>query len=128
MTSPEDSGYALNQSDFGFTFASEFDLFPNPHRYTDAQGLSIIDQLLTIDDVSFDDRVNVVRDILGLSSIRMDGYCLQPMFRIVPGFMSKTSMLHGNDRIESGSGDDLVVGDDIRGECLLSNLISFQTR
>lgn len=107
--SPPGSGYAPNFSPFGYLFTSDFDLSPNTHRLTDASGLSLVDLLITRDDVS---KSNVVRDILGISSIKTDGtYCLQPMFRVIPGFLSETHMLHGNDVIESGEGDDVIIGE-----------------
>ena len=84
---------------------------------------------------------NVVRDILGISSIPTNNtYCMQPMFRIIPGFVSQNGKLHGNDIITSPEvrrtrripfldisilthppsfpviqGDDFIIGDDIRG-------------
>ena len=113
FTSPTASGYAPNASDFGFVFTSKFNLHPNPQRLTDAQGLSLIDELLTLDDVM---KSNVLRDVVGISSIDTEhGFCMQPMFRVIPGFMSKTNMLHGNDKINSGGGNDIIIGDDIRG-------------
>jgi hypothetical protein len=113
FTSPNASGYAPNASDFGFVFTSKFNLHPNPQRLTDAQGLSLIDELLTLDDVM---KSNVLRDVIGISSIETDhGFCMQPMFRVIPGFVSRTHMLHGNDKITSGGGNDIIIGDDIRG-------------
>jgi len=113
FNSPPGSGYAPNASDFGFAFTSPFNLNPSPQRLTDAQGLSVIDELLTLEDVM---RSNVLRDVIQLSSIKTNnGYCMQPMFRVIPGFVSKTHMLHGNDIIDSGEGDDLIIADDIRG-------------
>jgi hypothetical protein len=106
-------GYAPNATDFGFAFTSPFNLNPSPQRLTDAQGLSVIDELLTLEDVM---RSNVLRDVIQLSSIKTNnGYCMQPMFRVIPGFVSKTHMLHGNDIIDSGEGDDFIIADDIRG-------------
>ena len=111
--SPPGSGYAPDSTPFGYLFTSDFDLSPNPHQLTDSSGLSLIDELITRDDVS---KSNVVRNLLGISSIKTDkSYCLQPMFRVIPGFVSETHMLHGNDAIESGQGDDIIIGDDIRG-------------
>lgn len=75
---PLGSGYAPNASDFGFAFTSPFNLYPSPQRLTDAQGLSVIDELLTLDDVM---RSNVLRDVIQLSSIKTDNdFCMQPMF------------------------------------------------
>jgi hypothetical protein len=113
FASPIDSGYAPNGSDFGFVFTSKFNLHPNPQRLTDAQGLSMIDELLTLEDIMLS---NVLRDVIGVSSIKTDhDFCMQPIFRVIPGFVSKTHMLHGNDIIESIGGDDILIGDDIRG-------------
>ncbi len=82
FTSPTASGYAPNASDFGFVFTSKFNLHPNPQRLTDAQGLSLIDELLTLDDVM---KSNVLRDVVGISSIDTEhGFCMQPMFRVIP--------------------------------------------
>ena len=110
--SPPDSGYAPNFPKFGFAFTSDFDLHPHPQRLTDAQGLSLIDELLTMGDVT---KSNVLRDIIGISSINSENdFCMLPMFKVIPGFVSETHMLHGNDIIES-IGTDVIIGDDIRG-------------
>jgi hypothetical protein len=110
--SPPGSGYAANVSKYGFLFTSDFDLHPYPLRLTDAQGFSLIDKLLTMGDVT---KSNVIRDIIGISSIKTENkYCMLPMFKIIPGFVSETHMLHGNDIIES-NGTDVIIGDDIRG-------------
>ena len=77
---------------------------------------SIIDQLVTMDDASGES--NVVRDILGISgtiSTAENKYCMYPLLRITPGFVSETGMLHGHDTIISGIGDSFLIGDDIRG-------------
>lgn len=95
LSSPAD--YAPNATDFGFAFMNDFDLYPYPFRYVDA-GASIIDQVIAFDD--FSDRSNVVRDIVGISgsiSTTDGAYCLYPMFRVSPGFLSATDMLHGDD-------------------------------
>jgi len=107
------NGYAPMSPQFGFAFTSDFDLYPTPHRFIDSQS-SILDELISFDDASTE--TNVVRDILGISAISTDsGYCMQPMFRVIPGYESKTSMLSGNDHIVSEGGQDILVGDDIRG-------------
>lgn len=112
FTSPTGSGYAPNSSMYGFVFTNDFNLHPNPQRLTDAQGLSLIDELLTMVDVS---KSNVLRDVIGVSSITTENdFCMLPMFKVIPGFVSETHMLHGNDTIES-MGDDIIIGDDIRG-------------
>ena len=70
------AGYALSlsSSDFGFTFTSDFDLYPNPSRFVDSQA-SFVDQLITFDETSV--KSNVLRDILGISAIKhAEGYCL----------------------------------------------------
>ncbi len=123
---PPGSGYAPNFTAHGFVFTSGFDLHPNPLRHTDSQGLSIIDALLTMSDVS---KSNVLRDILGISSIMTkNGYCIQPMFKVIPGFLSETNMLNGNDVIVSEGGGDIVIGDDIRGFSAvdLTEVLEFQ--
>jgi len=107
------NGYALSSADFGFAFSSEFDLFPNPNRFIDSQS-SFVDELIAFDDISTES--NALRDILGISSIDTSyAYCMKPMFRIVPGFVSKTSALYGNDNISADAGKDFIIGDNIRG-------------
>ena len=113
--SMENSGdYAPHASDYGFTWLSDFDLFPSPYRIVDSQA-SIIDQLITMDDASADS--NVVRDMLGKSGniATKGGFCMHPMFRVLPGFVSETDMLHGDDTIVSDGGSSFLIGDDIRG-------------
>lgn len=95
LSSP--SEYAPNAPDFGFAFMNDFDLYPSPHRHLDSQA-SIIDQLITYDDVS--EETNVVRDIVqitGSIATTNGSYCMYPMFRVSPGFISETDMLHGDD-------------------------------
>ena len=106
--------YAPGSTDLGFVFMSKYDLNPAPHRIVDSQA-SIIDELISIDDASDDS--HLVRDILGISgSIRTTGlYCMKPLFTLNPGFVSETGMLHGSDTIITESGDDFIIGDDIRG-------------
>jgi len=106
---PSDSGYAPESTDgFGFVFTSEFELYSNPYRSLDAQGLSIIDRLVTIDDVS--NSSNVVRDIFGISSIaNVEGFRMQPMFTVSPGFVTETNILNGDDTIQSDEGDDYLM-------------------
>lgn len=118
---PPGSGYAPNSTNgFGFAFTSDFDLHSNPYRSLDAQGLSLIDIITTVDDMSTTS--NVVRDILGISSIdHANGYLMQPMLKISPGFLAETNILNGNDNITSEGGDDYLIGDDIRG-CNLIDL------
>lgn len=115
METGDDSYYAPEATDLGFVFMNDFELFPAPHRIVDSQA-SIIDQLLTLDDASSSS--HLVRDVFGISgSIEtMDGsYCMHPIFRIVPGYVSKTDMLHGDDTILSNGGADFLIGDDLRG-------------
>ena len=106
--------YAPDATDFGHVFMNDFELYPAPYRIVDSQA-SIIDQLITLDDASGDS--HVVRDILGISgSISTTGnYCMHPIFSVVPGFVSETTVLHGDDSIISDSGADFLIGDDIRG-------------
>ena len=96
LTSPAGSGYDANARGFGFVFISDFDLLPHPFRYVDSQA-SLIDKLITFDDAS--SQSNMLQDILGIpgSIATTSGYCVKPMFKIVPGFISKTNELHGND-------------------------------
>lgn len=116
-------GYAPMSTRFGFAFTSDFDLYPGPHRYVDSLS-SIVDMLISYDDAST--QSNVLRDILRISAIDTDdGYCMQPMFRVIPGYESSTSMLSGNDHIVSEEGQDMIVGDDIRGFSAL-DLTEFQ--
>ena len=113
FTRPTGSGNLSILSKYGFVFTSEFELHPHPQRLTDAQGLSLIDKILTMVDVT---KSNVLRDIIGVSSIKTENdFCMQPMFQVIPGFVSNTHMLHGNDSIESIGNGDVVIGDDIRG-------------
>lgn len=96
LGSPAGSGYAPGAPAVGYTFMNDFDLFPNPFRYVDSQA-SLIDQLITVDDISSES--HVIRDVLGISgSIATNNdYCMHPMIKVVPGFTSKTDMLPGND-------------------------------
>lgn len=116
---PEGSDYAPYPTNgFGFAFTSDFDLHSNPYRAIDAQGLSVVDVLVAVDDISTTS--NVVRDILGISSIATAyNFSMQPMFKISPGFITETNILNGDDTIYSEGGDDYLIGDDIRG----SNMI-----
>ena len=96
LSSPVNSGYAPDASVFGYTFMSDFDLFPQPFRYVDSQA-SLIDKLVTLDDASSES--HVLRDVLGISGsiTTTNDYCMYPMFKIIPGFSSKTDMLPGDD-------------------------------
>jgi hypothetical protein len=122
---PSGSGYAPNSTNgFGFAFTSDFELHSNPYRAIDAQGLSLIDIITTVDDMSTES--NVVRDIFGISSIdHAKGYTMQPMFKISPGFLAETNILNGDDEITSEGGDDYLIGDDIRG-CNMIDLTEFK--
>lgn len=112
--SPQGSGYAPNRTRFGFTFSCDFDLPTNSYRRLDAQGFSFIDTLNNMDDVS--KRSNVARDTFEISSIATEGdFFMQPILRFSPGFSTKTNFLNGNDVIISEGGDDILVGDDIKG-------------
>ena len=106
--------YAPGASDLGMVFTADFELRPLPYRYLDSQA-SIVDEVLTIDDAS--DEADLLRDVLGISgSIRTEeSYCMKPLFKIIPGFVAETDMLHGDDTIVSSGGRDFLVGDDIRG-------------
>lgn len=108
-----ESEWAPSADDFGFTFTSDFDLYPNPQRFVDSQS-SFVDQILTYDDISLE--TNSVRDIVGISSIETtSSYCMKPMFRVIPGYVSETNVLAGNDIVASDGGKDFLIGDDVRG-------------
>jgi Ca2+-binding RTX toxin-like protein len=122
METPEP--YDPDAEDFGTAFMSDFELYPNPYRFMDSlmsiigkhyvyyvcicssptlQNILILrclltittDQVVTTDD-AMNDR-NLVRDIIGVSGIRTnDTFCMQPMFRVLPGFTTGRP-LHGND-------------------------------
>jgi Ca2+-binding RTX toxin-like protein len=118
MESP--APYAPDAEDFGTAFLCDFELYPNPYRFMDSLmsiigkhvcicssltlhkhlivlGLLLItaDQVVTTDD-AMNDR-NLVRDIIGVSGISTnDTFCMQPMFRVLPGFTTGRP-LHGND-------------------------------
>jgi Ca2+-binding RTX toxin-like protein len=119
METPEP--YAPEAEDFGTAFMCNFELYPNPYRFMDSlmsiigkhvvslyacqtlqkhlilRGLLPItaDQVVTTDDV-MNDR-NLVRDAIGVSGISTnDTFCMQPMFRVLPGFTTGRP-LHGND-------------------------------
>eukprot|EP00957_Ditylum_brightwellii_P043624 3306882-Ditylum_brightwellii.AAC.1 len=116
MDSPLDSNYITANSDkgtdFGVIFTADYEIWPSQYRKVDSFG-SIIDQIITTDDTMESD---LLRDIIGVSSLKKtSGEYMQPMFRIVPGFLNETQKLHGNDALDSGSGNSIVMGDDIRG-------------
>jgi len=75
-----------------------------------------MDLVINLDN--FQTQSNLLNDILGISGLNMVGdedYCMQPMFRITPGFLKGSQHVHGNDVINSGGGKNIVIGDDIRG-------------
>ena len=49
---------------------------------------------------------------------------MQPMFKILPGFLAETNILNGGDEITSEGGDDYLIGDDIWG-CNMIDLTKF---
>jgi len=108
------SNLVVSASDFGVTFAAEFELFPEQYRPVDALS-SIIDVAVNLDDIY--EQSNLLKDKLGVSGLSVTSreYSLQPMFRVTPGFINERQWMHGNDRIESGIGESIIIGDDIRG-------------
>jgi Ca2+-binding RTX toxin-like protein len=95
LSSPEESGYAPSASKFGYLFASSFDLFPDPYSTVDLLG-SFVDHLATVDDMASDaNLVSEIDKITAISTTR--GYCMQPLFRVIPGFVNEKGRLHGND-------------------------------
>jgi len=114
LSAPAGSGYEVgpDEVDFGVIFTADFELYPSQYRFVDYLG-SMIDVDTTLNDVQ--ENSDLVKDLIGASTIAVADYCMQPMFRITPGFTSETQQLHGNDIIKSGSGSSIVIGDDIRG-------------
>ena len=109
MDTPEDSDYVV-ATDYGALFTYDFELYPNQYRQVDSLA-SIIDSVVTIDDVK--ESSNLVQDILGVSALSTEpsnGYCMQPMFRVTPGYLKETQWLLGNDVLESGGGEDILIG------------------
>lgn len=112
MDSPPESGYITNATDFGVLFTADFELYPGQYRETELLS-SIIDKAVKMADVV---KPDLVRDLIGVSSLStMEKTCMQAMFRISPGFIQPTQRIHGNDDLFSGPGDNLLIGDDIRG-------------
>lgn len=114
MLAPPDSGYiTTDATDFGVVFTADYELYPNQYRQVDSLS-SIIDSMVTVDDTLEDS--NLVGNIIGISALSTtNGYCMKPMFRITPGFLRDTNWMHGDDVLESGSGNNIIIGDDIRG-------------
>lgn len=99
--------------DFGVLFSADFELYPSQYRYVDYLS-SFIDSQIGLSDAQVNS--HLVKDLIGASTLSTnEGYCLQPMFRITPGFSSPTQWLHGNDVLRSGDGNSIVIGDDIQG-------------
>lgn len=104
-------------SDFGVLFSADYNLYPGQYEHTDILA-TIIDTVVNVDDVGNDS--NLLKDILGVSALSTTrDYCMQPMFRITPGFLKASQWMHGNDRIQTGPGHNIVAGDDIRGASAL---------
>ena len=113
LIAPPDSSYVVNVADYGAMFTFDHELYPFQYRQVDSLG-SIIDKVVNIDDIQSSS--NLVHDIIGISALATDeSYCMQPMFRVTPGFLSETQRIHGNDEIYTGAGDNIAIGDDIRG-------------
>jgi hypothetical protein len=99
---------------FGAVFSIDYKLFPSQYRQVDSLG-SIIDLAVNMDDIQ--EKSNLIRDIFGIFALKTGNEtCLQPMFGVVPGFLNSRQRVHGNDEIVSGSGQSIVIGDDIRGD------------
>jgi hypothetical protein len=99
---------------FGAVFTIDYKLFPSQYRQVDSLG-SIIDLAVNMDDMQ--EKSNLLHDIIGIFALETgNGTCLQPMFGAVPGFLNANQRVHGNDTIVSGSGQSIVIGDDIRGD------------
>ena len=115
LSVPDGSGYYVNATDFGATFSADYELYPLQYRSVDYLA-SIIDLAVNVDDLQ--EKSNLLNDIIGVSALSTTqdyNYCMQPMFRITPGFLYETQRLHGNDTLVSGPGDSILIGDDIRG-------------
>lgn len=99
--------------DFGVPFTVDHELYPSQYRQVDNLA-SIIDRMANVDEVTTNS--NLVHDVIGISALATNaGYCMQPIFRITPGFLKDTQHIHGSDTINSGGGYNIVAGDDIRG-------------
>jgi hypothetical protein len=97
----------------GHVFTADYELYPSQYRQVDNLA-STIDYLVNVDDVKTNS--HLVRDLIGVSALATkDVFCMQPTFRITPGFLQETQRIHGGDTLEPGSGSNIVVGDDIRG-------------
>ena len=100
-------------SDFGVVFDADFDVYPGQYRYVDYSS-SLYDSYMKLSDVQLD--AHLAKDLIGASTLSTDeGFYLQAMFRITAGFTSPTQHLHGNDQLTSGTGMNIVVGDDFHG-------------
>jgi len=100
---------------FGVTFTANYEVYPSQYQEVGMMRSSFVDMAITADDVVGDTN-NLLRERLGVSALNTrNGYWLQPMLRITPGFLQDTQWMHGNDVIEPGPGDNIVAGDDIRG-------------
>jgi Ca2+-binding RTX toxin-like protein len=99
-------------SDFGIVFAADYELYPEQYHHVDILS-SIIDTVVNVDDIQRGS--NLLKEKLGVSALSTTrDYYLQPMFRITPGFLYETQWMHGNDEIEVGTGQSIVIGDDFR--------------
>jgi hypothetical protein len=112
LSVPDGSGYDVSASDFGATFSADYELYPLQYRSVDYLA-SIIDLVINVDDLQ--EKSNLLNDIIGVSALSTEEHCMQPMFRITPGFLYETQQIHGNDKLLSGPGDSILIGDDIRG-------------
>ena len=111
---PDGSGYDVHATDFGATFSADYELYPLQYRSVDYLS-SITDLVVNVDDLQ--EKSNILNDIIGVSglSVTAEEYCMQPMFRMTPGFLYETQIIHGNDTLVSGPDDSILIGDDIRG-------------
>jgi Ca2+-binding RTX toxin-like protein len=110
-----DSNYAVegtSDKEYGVLFTADYELYPHQYREVDSLA-SIVDMVINADDIL--QGRNLLKHILGVAGLSTtDSYCMQPMFRVTPGYLHDTQKMHGNDVIDSGRGASIVIGDDIR--------------
>jgi hypothetical protein len=114
LSASSDSAYDVSESpDFEALFTTDYELYPSQYRQVDNLA-SLIDVMANVVEVKTNS--NLVHDVIGVSALATsEGYCMQPMFRITPGFLKDTQYIHGSDTIETGGGYHNVAGEDIRG-------------
>lgn len=112
LPSADTPGYVIPE--YGALFTIDYSLFPDQYRFSDSLA-SIVDLVVSLDYTQ--PNSNVLNDIIGVSGLKKleEEFCMQPMFRIIPGFVNPNQVIHGNDVIGAGPGSNVVIGDDIRG-------------